>query len=495
MLIKEVPKLVHGLVYFDVYPDDRQNFKSMTKCMDDRVQKALRDFVPGSEATAFYLKLCAELATSSMGHDIIPHQRIEKMFHVLYFLRIWRKWIISSGYSLINFITSNAYMCIEVNAANLLNLVRRLRDEGRPELFLTTLFDSQANERTFRQFRAMGTQNFTKVNFNIYEILHMTRRHEVQSDIIYNKLPSNVKLPKLEKCRETTKIYSLPSEVEIQECLKRAKRLALDDAAIFSIQIESNEIAECELNIPKKLVIEEQANDSEQEEISELFDEVVVESDFPDEDGFEFNVDEETLPHGYVKIRDPKNPNKEISIRKSTFVWHLTEGTKKISSDRLIRVQNMSFAYASESSKHDSTSVLNSINVFQNLRVGDWCFFKYNTDDNKICVGQILAFKFVMAKTAKERRYHADFVDLKEYKEQIPHGKKVAALSSWYFINSHSHLIPVKRENHYFIEISNYVATCVKPNMDPDTNVLFFSENDFKKIECNILMILNNEKN
>lgn len=185
-----MPKLTHGLVYHDISPDDRQNFKSFSKCMNAKVGNALTNFVPDGEGTVLFLQLCSKIASSLMDHDVVPQQRIEMLFHAVYFFRIWKKWIKSSVYWMKNFITNNAYMCIELNAANLLELVRRFRNEEKHELFLTTLFDSQACERTFRQFRAMGTPNFTKVNFTLYELLHMTRRLEVQNDILYTKLPN-----------------------------------------------------------------------------------------------------------------------------------------------------------------------------------------------------------------------------------------------------------------------------------------------------------------
>lgn len=207
-MIKEVPKLAHGLVYSDIAPDDHQNYKSLQKCMNIRVRNALSQFTPDSEATGYYLQLCSEIAFSLMDHDMVPQQRIEMLFHAVYFLRIWKKWMHSSAYRMQSFITTNAYMCIEVNSANLLKLIRRLRDEGKQELFLPTMFDSQACERAFRMFRSMGSPNFTKINFNLYELLHMTRRIEVQNDIVYTKLP-NIKLPKLEKSKKKTQKYML----------------------------------------------------------------------------------------------------------------------------------------------------------------------------------------------------------------------------------------------------------------------------------------------
>lgn len=462
--------------------------------MDIRVRNALSKHIPDSEATVFYLQLSSEIACSLMDHDVLPHQRIEMIFHAVYFLRIWKKWILSSGYNLKNFITSNAYMCIEVNAANLLKLVRRFRDEGKHELFLTTLFDSQACERTFRQYRAMSTPNFTKVNFTLYEILHMNRRLEVQNDILYTKLP-NVKLPKLEKSRETTKIYALPSEEEITQCLSRAKRFAIDDASKFGVQIASHEIDDYELTIPKKLVNEEDEEFENDNECNDDFEQDNFMTCEPVDDELEFPENNETLQHGFLHIEDPKNPNKKMVMRKSTFVWHLTEGSKKMSSDRLIRVQNTTVTKsdqqtAANSDSHELTPVsAKKINIFQLIKIGDWCVFKSDTSD-LICIGSILAFKFAKGRTANEKRYKGDLVDLEEYQKRTQKAKELEVLSSWYFINNNGHFIPVKNENHFFIKIENYVATVANPMIDKDTKLLFFPESDFKEMENDILRIL-----
>lgn len=113
----------------------------------------------------------------------------------------------SNYYLAENFITLNAYLCIELNGSNLVKLVRILREEGKPELFQTTLLDSQACERAFRQLRSMGTPNYTKINFTFYELMHMVRRLEVQSGILFSKLAGKG-ITLLEK------IYALPTEEE-----------------------------------------------------------------------------------------------------------------------------------------------------------------------------------------------------------------------------------------------------------------------------------------
>ena len=127
------------------------------------------------------------------------------------------------------------------------------------------------------------------------------------------------------------------------------------------------------------------------------------------------------------------------------------------------------------------------------VKIGDWCVFKIDTSDsnNSICVGSVLAFKYSKGRTANEKRYKGDSVDLNEYQLQGTKVKEVEVLSSWYFINEMRCLIPVKNENHFFMKIENYVATIAKPTIDKDTKMLFFPENDFIKMENDILRILN----
>lgn len=55
ILLDTVAKEVHGLVSSDIFPEDRQNYGSLEKLMDDRVINALKEHVADSEATIMYL--------------------------------------------------------------------------------------------------------------------------------------------------------------------------------------------------------------------------------------------------------------------------------------------------------------------------------------------------------------------------------------------------------------------------------------------------------
>lgn len=128
MLLKH-SKEKHGLVYSDIDPQDRQNFGSLEKIMHPRVISMLQNEIIYSEATVIYLKICEQITSSLISKDMSPIDRVYTLWNAVYFLRCWRKSItISKNLTLTdNFITANAYNCIEVNANALVELIVKLR--------------------------------------------------------------------------------------------------------------------------------------------------------------------------------------------------------------------------------------------------------------------------------------------------------------------------------------------------------------------------------
>lgn len=171
-LVLKIDKSVHGLCMTDVSPIDRQNFNSFERITADRVLNALKTHVPNSQATVKFLQLSRDVVSSYREFDLQPSDRVERMFQSVFFFRIWREFIRKQPkYTLKDkFITSNAYCCIEVNARNLILLIRKCRESNKPQHFIPTLFQSQTCEKTFRQLRSMGSTNFTQINFSVLEV-------------------------------------------------------------------------------------------------------------------------------------------------------------------------------------------------------------------------------------------------------------------------------------------------------------------------------------
>lgn len=136
------------MVMKDIDPDDRQDFSSLEKVMQTKVIDALSVHVPNSEATVMYIKICFSLASSLYEENISPVDRIYRIWYATLFLRIWRKWLKSfvqrkksskkTEYTLTiseNFLTSNAYACIEINAHNLIFWIKTFRNEQFDAIF------------------------------------------------------------------------------------------------------------------------------------------------------------------------------------------------------------------------------------------------------------------------------------------------------------------------------------------------------------------------
>lgn len=352
-LVKNVQKSAHGLTQIDVFPSDRQNFHSFEKIVKDQVLDALKDHVNQSEGTIYYLKMCRCITSSYLDFKLTPTERILRIWRGIFFLRIWRQFIKSSPHYTLqeNFITTNAYRCIEINARNLIFLVKKFRDENNPEQFLPTIFDSQTCEKIFRQFRSMGTTNFTKINFCLYELLHLIGRVEVMNDIAYVKLAQE-KIFFPHKRDNKTMLHTLPSDTEIAETISRAKAKAILDAINFGMTdttgiddfgIDSNvNWGNCEEYINEdedeediyEVVQEEMENELSDE--PQIFDNscaIAVENNIEHENSDD--VLNENSPLVYVI----DNNNQKRKIRKSTLVWMLTEPFEKLSKDRLRRVQ------------------------------------------------------------------------------------------------------------------------------------------------------------
>lgn len=262
ILIHAVPKNTHGLVATDILPEDKQNYGSFEKITTAHVLDALERHVIDSEATIIYLKISKQITSAFTEVDVSPLDRIYRMWHSLYFMRAWRKWIEQNksveSYTLNkNFISNNACTCIELNAYGLLHLIVKFRNMNASHLFLPALFQSQTCEKTFRQLRSMTTINRTKINFSLLEVFHLIDRIELQNDIVFNKLAEvDVSFPRLKNRTAKFKFFPLPSNEEMKTALLNAQKRALKDASKFGINVLVTDINRCEIkrNAVKELI-------------------------------------------------------------------------------------------------------------------------------------------------------------------------------------------------------------------------------------------------
>lgn len=498
ILIKTVPKNVHGLIYKDICPLDRQNYLSVEKIMKKRVLDALTNHVIDSEATVIYLKLCGKVTSSFRELNIEPLERINRIWYALFFYRIWRQWIKKNKYSVTeNFITLNAYSCIEINAYGLVQIMRKFRDDCNDDLFLPMLFDSQQCEQTFRQLRTMTTLNWTKVNFTILELTHMISRIDLQNDITYFKLKdSGITFPRIKNRIDKMPLVCLPTDEEIKNTIKLAKQSALDDAKQFGISLRENEISECDLPPVKTNFID--STDTE---------------DFGDDDDFDENIEMDI--YNFNEHEDLSDMMSDLNIvdgddsrftvitdenglaklvPKSYVVWLLSKSKENPSSDRLQRVRFRPLHRnnrRSASAPHFS-SRLSQIRISEEISIGQWCMFVPASNKRNLMhkiesyiVGAITGFHYSSGKTQKEKSYTLDSAKV--------NNSNIQAVATWYKINRSGELVTIKGKNTFYINIQNYFATIAEPQFDGKK--IFVSVEALSQIDDCLVKFLENRLN
>lgn len=515
MLIKNVGKEVHGVVKSDICPFDRQNFASFVKVSSERVLTALEKYIPDSEATIIYLRLTKMATDAFTDPDLSPLARIRNIWEALYFFRIWKFWIENFDSKEIkyniedNFISQNAFHCIELNAYGLLHLISKFRDSNEGDLFLPTLFNSQGCEQTFRQFRSMSTANWTKINFTLAELLHMIGRIDLQNDIGYFKLANKAVLPRLQNRAKQLKTFSLPSNEQIRGVLNVALGAALSNANKLGMNVSANKVLHCKLNrvhisFDKEL---QPSFVSEEREETRIMDSTYC-RDWSNQNN---DSDANSL---FVQVLDETGASKWI--KKSAVVWLLSESNGKCSNDRLKRVQSrkefesngpkrkIAHEEASEeSSKMKRLKQGDTMGKLNAIEIADWCLFVHNRNElgnerNKnifenIVVGSVLGFRYANCRKQKEKQYCLDIapISIDQTRPNLEASLEILAL--WYNLRPDFALQPLEKPS-FFIGINSYVGTISKPEINRVSyNVYVYKINgDLNDIEKFIHLSLTN---
>lgn len=356
-----------------------------------------------------------------------------------------------------NFITQNAYACIELNARNLVILIRKFRDQNMAKFFIPTLFNSQPCEETFRKLRSMGIINYTKINFTLLELIHLVGRVELLNEIMFFKLADvDVKFPRNRINESNFNEYKLPSDDEIKQTLKLAKRTALNDAKAFRISVTGDDIENCEL---RDVQINLEARDEH------IFGRDDIE--FGNENNFieskslkNYNKEREKVQVNesspFVEVTDT---NGSKIVRKSSFMWLLSDSKDKLSSDRLRRVQGNSKNKSAQRRLEfvDVNSIDSCIYKMEEIKIGDWCILhnESNNSGNEGCqfiLGIILSFKYIRGKTEKEKEFPFDFASTHVQNDS----RSVEVLATWYQLHKDGKIENFIEGNCSFIDIKWY---------------------------------------
>ena len=225
-------KDVHGMRERDINHKDRQNFDAVLHLTSESVLKLLSE-IPSAKGTKAYLLVIKSVTDSFIDKSLDPISRLEKSWFAVFFVRYWRWWVLHTpSYSLgSNFITTNAYVCIELNAHALIIYLLSCRDSHTSEVFLPWKLGSQPCEKVFRAARSMTSTFSTVINFGMLGLLR--RLHRLHTQLTLESEAIGIKYPNLEahKKKEGCNVPEqatkpLPTNEEVHEAVMNAKKKA-----------------------------------------------------------------------------------------------------------------------------------------------------------------------------------------------------------------------------------------------------------------------------
>lgn len=500
-LIKNHSKDLHDLTMSLIDGKDKMNYRAVQKLCDEKVINLLRK-TPGCEATATYLQMIHDIMEAFLNPTLSPLERISLIWEWVFFLRLWRTWISkTNGYTLgHNFITSNSYSCIELNAHALIQVIRKFRDDEEPHLFLTWLMGSQCCEEFFGNARSMTSTQSTIVNFSMLEFQRRILRIDFIADSSHN-LKDTIKLPRAEKkakkSKEEAVFYPvLPEDYEIEQTVmlsfQRAAKRAIDFGMAttgvkvpksFLTHIPASELSKKKPKGPTSPVVyDEDLSDAEEEVDNPSATSANQEQteEVGEGEREERNVTEDLLmvSTGSLGLRSYSNvplsenspfvlvcdaQGKRAAIRKSTLLYLLLTGELgedlRLSNDRLLRVYSDRINQRPNGGKHQNVS---GPCKEESISVGDWCAF---TEGKTIAVGRISEFSYLKGPTWKQQEYSALSVPTEP---PAKNARGVGALCDWFTINKGNKLKATSMDVHGFYNITNYLCTLPRPSVSQD---------------------------
>ncbi|KAK3909545.1 Ras-related protein R-Ras [Frankliniella fusca] len=441
-------KVEHGLTFSDLDKDDKMDFNSSVKICSIRVAEVMEIHVPGSEGTQAYLMVMRFIMESCLDENLSASEKVYKIWYALFFLRYWKAWLLNhSNYSVSeNFVTYNAYMCVEIIAHALIILIVKFRNENRPGDALFELFNSQHCESFLRYARSMTTTLSTVINFSMHEFLHKVRRIDILQNII-SKLRGNLTFPRdkrkylcgLLQAEKLSSSY-LPNNDEIQDIVMQAQSDVMRDLRKLGVKCEAISLAKVKASVLNSRNIQApEVDDAPSNYISEFNEDDIpldLLSAFPTEDDVpNLNMSEvdttPTLPANSPFVYVPNASNNLVMMKKSTFCWSLSMEGTALCKERLLRVRGKVHAALKNNCQRLGQSADRSqpTSRREEVEIGEHVIFK---EGSKYFVGQIMSFSYL---SGASRGYSLLTAPTSPPKGKTPRG--LGCLCVLYNINGH----------------------------------------------------------
>ena len=406
----------HGLRERDINHQDKQNFDAVLHITSKSVITLLSQ-IPDAMGTSAFLEV---IACVQSGESVVC-----SLLHAL---------LASVHYTLgNNFITLNAYMCVELNAHSLISFLMTIRDSLPPDsqCFVPWMLGSQSCEKIFRAARSLSSTFSTVINFGMLGLLRRLHRLHVQFCLQAQSEETGIRYPSIEAHKNKDGQHNpniccvCPvTNKEIMEAVKRAREKAKKTIEALGMAgvLQKNKVSENPpIPVLKKdeVICDDEDDDMDDalagdEAIPQLLQEANSSQD-PEEvasgishltnagmigknltDRLEtlhrlsfkrlsgtplpmFDMDKASSVGKKTKRKhcsfvEVKHNGKTFFINKTTAVWLLQEG-ERVSSDRLFRVRSKQ-PYTSDPQPKTPSASSEDPAVLQSLEVGDIVFLR-----------------------------------------------------------------------------------------------------------------------
>ena len=226
----------HGLRERDINHKDKQNFDAVLHITSKSVITLLSQ-IPDAMGTSAFLEVIACVIASFLDKELDPLSRVEKAWYAVFFMRYWRQWLLFNPHYTLgnNFITLNAYMCVELNAHSLISFLMTIRDSLPPDsqCFVPWMLGSQSCEKIFRAARSLSSTFSTVINFGMLGLLRRLHRLHVQFCLQAQSEETGIRYPSIEAHKNKDGQHNpniccvCPvTNKEIMEAVKRAREKA-----------------------------------------------------------------------------------------------------------------------------------------------------------------------------------------------------------------------------------------------------------------------------
>lgn len=324
---------------------------------------------PEHVATRFYLKLATHVRIALIDISVSPEERLKRLWCATFMSRLWRASAAKTRTLLNDFMTPNAYMCLEVAAHNMIKFLVKCRDLGKPSLFIPYDTNSQPCENTFRILRSMGTTKYTVTTFSVAEVLHKARRISKVQDIVAEVDPTFHEFKTHSSQRKNDKRSyfvptTLPSNIVIKNIISSALLEALteiqplgiespeqDGESIVFPQLPGGFFSSAELDLNPDLDLAEEEALDDVDIVPNIAQDTAQQTVYSEKELEKFEADhyladiistdlkddnsEPFAPRCFFKVQGKVN-----YIKKSTVLWSLCKQFSRICRDRLGRFIN-----------------------------------------------------------------------------------------------------------------------------------------------------------